>query len=66
MNEKYTRWKGNGEVLDVFAKNSIRREREYGRIIEKQPIWIEVSVCIKTENGCPRSNSRKVVEKIDI
>ena len=66
MNEKYTRWKGNGEVLDVFAKNSIRREREYGRIIEKQPIWKEVSVCIKTENGCPRSNYRKVVEKIDI
>ena len=58
MNEKYTRWKGNDEVLDVFAKNSIRREREYGRIIEKQPIWIEVSVCIQIENGCPRSNSR--------
>ena len=57
MNEKYTRWKGKDEVLDVFAKNSIRREREYGRIIEKQPIWIEVSVCIQTENGCPRSNS---------
>ena len=46
MNEKYTRWKGNGEVLNIFAKNSIRREREYGRIIEQQPIWIEVSVCI--------------------
>ena len=46
MNEKYTRWKGKDEVLDVFAKNSIRREREYGRIIEQQPIWIEVSVCI--------------------
>ena len=57
MNEKYTRWKGNGEFLDVFAKNSIRREREYGRIIEEQTIWIEVSVCIQAGNGYPRSNS---------
>ena len=46
MNEKYTRWKENYDVLGVFAKNSIRIEREYGRIIEQQPIWIEVSVCI--------------------
>ena len=57
MNEKYTQCKGNNEELDVFAKNSIRREREYGRIIEQQPIYIEVSVCIQTENGYPRSNS---------
>ena len=57
MNEKYTRWKGNGEVLDVFAKNSIRREREYGHIIEQQTIWIEVLVCIQAGNGYPRSNS---------
>ena len=48
---------GNGEVLDVFAKNSIRREREYGRIIKQQTIWIEVSVFIRAENGYPRSNS---------
>ena len=56
MNEIYTQWKGNGEVLDVFAKNSIKREREYGRIME-QSIPIQVSVCIQTENGYPRSNS---------
>ena len=56
MNDKYTRWKGNGEVLDVFAKHSIRREREYGCIME-QSIRIQVSVCIQTENGYPRSNS---------
>ena len=69
MNEKYTQWKGNGEVLDVFAKNSIKREREYGRIME-QSIPIQVSVCIhvfkqKMDIHDPIPTV-KVVEKVDI
>ena len=65
MNEKYTRWKGNGEVLDVFAKHSIRREREYGCIME-QSIRIQLSVCIQTKMDIhDQIPIVKVVEKVE-
>ena len=60
MNEKYTQWKGNGEVLDVFAKNSIKREREYGRIMEQS---IPIQWIMDIHDQIP---TVKVVEKVDI
>ena len=60
MNEQYTQWKGNGEVLDVFAKNSIKREREYGRIMEQS---IPIQWIMDIHDQIP---TVKVVEKVDI